>query len=203
MKVNKLSTREKPFNKTIIEKSLKQKKIHTNDIKILEDKIKQLDREISITERIRNEVQKSNSISTHETEMSEGPNSFQTPCQGRKSMPVKNVRNTLGHIRGLITHMVDLVNQDPGTEAGLSQELSNLVKMNQTLTIEETPEMVKNIKNIVNETSVALERSEDMNPIEKKLRKKRSQSKYEGVRRETFHPKRRRVYKEDLEYYHN
>lgn len=128
MKVNKLLAREKPFGKAIMEKSMERRKVHTKDILRLEEKIKRLDQDIQITEKIRGEVHKGNSISANETEISEDPNSYITPCRERKSMPVRNVRNTIGHLRGIITHMVDMVNNDPNTDASLSQELSNLVK---------------------------------------------------------------------------
>ncbi|CAI2372824.1 unnamed protein product [Moneuplotes crassus] len=199
----KILGREKPFDNSVHKRTRGRRKIHREDIQILEDKIKQLDREILMTEKIRNEFQRFNSCSGQETEISEDHNSFQTPCQERKSMPVGNVKNTLGHIRGLITHMVDLVNQDPNTDSSLSKELSNLVKMKHKIKIEDTPKVVKSIKAIFRDTSVALEDSEDLNPIEKKLKKKRSQSKIEYCRKENLYPKRKKVWKEDLEYYHH
>lgn len=136
-----------------MEHSIERRKIHKNDIKRLEAKIKQLDKEINETEKIRNDIHRSNSISTHETEMDEEQNYLSTPVPDRKSLPVKGVKNTLGHIRGLITHMIDLVNKDPNSNCNLSAELSNLVKLRSELrSTKETPDMIKSIKCIVDKT---------------------------------------------------
>lgn len=145
--------REAPFNRSVIEHSIERRKIHKNDIKRLEAKIKQLDIEINETEKIRNDIHRSNSISTHETEMDEEQNYFSTPVPGRLSLPVKGVKNTLGHIRGLISHMIDLVNKDPNVNCNLSSELSNLVKLRSELrSSKDTPDMIKSIKCIVDKT---------------------------------------------------
>jgi hypothetical protein len=145
--------REAPFNRSVIEHSIERRKIHKNDIKRLEAKIKQLDIEINETEKIRNDIHRSNSISTHETEMDEEQNYLSTPVPGRLSLPVKGVKNTLGHIRGLISHMIDLVNKDPNVNCNLSSELSNLVKLRSELrSSKDTPDMIKSIKCIVDKT---------------------------------------------------
>ena len=163
----------------------------------LEAKIKKLDKEIHETEKVRRELQTPNSISTRETETESENNYFQTPLPGRKSLPVKRVKHKLGYIRGLITHMIDLVNQDPNADVNLRSELSNIVKRNGNPKSEkETPDVIKNI------TSIA-EESEIISPIKITLRKKRSKSKYEYKRTENLYPKRRKVWKEDLEYYSN
>jgi hypothetical protein len=159
MKLNKPKiVREAPFNRSVIEHSMERRKIHKNDIQRLEAKIKQLDKEIYETEKIRNDVHRSNSISTHETEMSEEYSYLLTPVPERKSMPVQGIRNTLGHIKGLISHMVELVNRDPNADSNLSSELSKLVKFKSVLASEkDTPEVIKSIKCIIDKTPSILQ----------------------------------------------
>lgn len=183
---------------------LKRRRFINNDIKRLEDKIKRLDREIKETESIRDQVHRSNSMSTHETEMDSENSYLFNQFPERKSMPVKNVKNTLGHIRGIITHMIDLVNQDPSADTELSSELSNLVKFqSQAKKNQDTPEVLKSIELIAEETPQRQESAKALRSRSKKLRKKRSKSKIETKRTANLYPKRRKVWKEDLEYYSN
>eukprot|EP00343_Euplotes_focardii_P004750 CAMPEP_0205812932 /NCGR_PEP_ID=MMETSP0205-20121125/17547_1 /ASSEMBLY_ACC=CAM_ASM_000278 /TAXON_ID=36767 /ORGANISM="Euplotes focardii, Strain TN1" /LENGTH=239 /DNA_ID=CAMNT_0053094427 /DNA_START=183 /DNA_END=902 /DNA_ORIENTATION=+ len=196
-----LRAREKPFNKTIADFSTEKKLIHKNDIMRLEDKIKKLDREIKETEKMRNEVHRSNSMSTHETEIDSENSYLLNPYPERKSMPIKN---TLGHIRGIITHMVDLVNQDPLADTELNSELSNLVKQKYSFKdSQDTPSALKSINSIAEETPQMLELAQSFNSYPKKIRKMRSKSKIDTKRTENMYPKRRKVWKEDLEYYSN
>lgn len=117
-------------------------------------------------------------------------------------MPAGGVKNTLGHIRGIITHMVNLVNKDPNADPNLSSELSSLVKFKGNLKNEkETPEVLKSIKMFIDKTpsildSVYTAKVEDTVPKEK-----RAQSKYDDKRSSNNYPRRRKVWKEDLEYY--
>jgi hypothetical protein len=207
-----LNVREPPFNTSVMERSLERRKIHKNDIKRLEAKIKKLDQEINETEKMRDEVSKYNSISTHETEMDEEQNSMQTPAKERKSMPVRSVKNTLGQIRGLITHMVDLVNRDPASDPNLSSELSQLVKFRAELKSEkETPEVIKSIKSMLDRTPVETSSKEECSyhnmsvpeALERTKSKKRAQSKYDDKRTPNHYPRHRKVWKEDLDYYSN
>lgn len=155
---NSLLTRERPFEATFMNSSFERKSIHTNDIKRLEDKIRKLDMEIRETEKMRNEVHRSNSISTHETEQDEENCYMQTPIQGRKSMPAGGVRNTIGQIRGILTHMVNLVNRDPNVDLDLSSELSSLVKLKAELKGDkETPEVIKSLNTFMDKTPAILE----------------------------------------------
>jgi hypothetical protein len=192
--------REKKLNHSLVEKSIERSKIHKNDIKRLEAKIRQLDKDIKETEQKRKEINRSNSISTHETEFDDENNYYQTPVPERKSMPVHGVQKTLSQIRGIITHMVDLANQDPNISQSISSELSSLIKVRSELRSQntETPEVIRSIKTIVDKTPSILE---SFNPYSNMSRsKKRSISKYEqkyGHERAN----RRKVWKEDLDYY--
>jgi hypothetical protein len=91
-----------------------------------------------------------------------------TPVPERKSMPVKGVRSTLGHIKGLISHMVELVNRDPNADSNLSSELSKLVKFKSVLASEkDTPDVIKNIKSIINKTPSILQSMNTQNDSER------------------------------------
>lgn len=161
---NSLFTREKPFEATFMNASFERKSIHTNDIKRLEDKIKKLDKEIRETEKMRKEVNRSNSISTHETEQDEENCYMHTPVPERKSMPAGGVRNTIGQIRGILTHMVNLVNRDPNVDLNLSSELSSLVKLKAELKSDkETPEVLKSINTFIDKTPAILESVNSLN----------------------------------------
>lgn len=155
-----------------MESSMEKKKIHKNDIRKLEDKIKKLDREIRETEKIRNEVHRSNSISTHETEMDSENSYLINPIPERKSMPNKNIKSTLGHVRGIITHMVDLVNQDPSVNSSLTSELSSLVKFRARMKKNQrTPDALKNIEDMSKKTPEMLETVQNLRNEPRKLRK--------------------------------
>lgn len=184
----------------MIERSIERSKIHKNDIKRLEAKIRQLDKDIKETEQLRKEVNRSNSISTHETEFDEENNYYQTPVPERRSMPVYGVQKTLNQIRGIITHMVDLANQDPNISQNISSELSSLIKVRSELKSQntETPEVIRSIKTLVDKTPSILESYHPYSNMNRS--KKRSTSKYEhkyGHERAN----RRKVWKEDLDYY--
>lgn len=88
----------------------------------------ELDREIKEAEMKRGEVYNGNTTSTHETEFNEdeGKVSFDyTPnlIPERSPMPI-GVQSTLGKICGLLTHMVDLVSKDPYITPSLLSEIS-------------------------------------------------------------------------------
>jgi len=146
-------------------------------------------------------INMSNSISTHETEMDEENSILQTPVSGRKSMPSTGVKKTLGHIRGIIAHMVDLVNQDPNISSNLSSELSSLVKVRANLkSNKETPDVIKDIKSVITNTPQILNSANPYSNLP--VYKKRAQSKYEQKRVKENMPKRK-VWQEDIEYYSN
>lgn len=192
--------REKPFNRDLLisqknpnncNVSVDHANIHRNDIKRLEEKIKELDREIKETENKRREVTRCHSISTHETELDEEIYSMKTPVPERKSMPSGGVKHTLGHIRGIITHMVDLVNKDPSADVNLSSELSDLVKMKAEIKSDkETPDVIKSIKTFIGKTPAMLD-SMFSQDLCKETTVKKSQSKYEEKRLANHIPKRK------------
>lgn len=198
-------SREKPYQNMDTNKSYDRSTVHKSDIKRLEDKIKELDREIKETENKRKAVNRCNSISTHETEFDEDSNVYQTPVPERKSMPVKGVKNTLGQIRGIITHMVDLVNKDPKADTNLSSELSSLVKIRAELRSDkETPDVIKTINSLADKTPNLIESIQSLKSSNRGQSKKRAQSKYEAKRDLTNHyPRHRKVWKEDLMHYSN
>lgn len=166
-----LLTREKPFEGRDPTTILKRTRVHKEDIKRLEEKIKQLDNEIRETENIRKEVYRSNSISTHETEMDEESVGYHTPVPERKSMQY-GVKNTLGQIRGLITHMVDLVNKDPSVTPALSSELSSLVKFKAELKSDkETPSVIKKITTFADKTPALLDSVQSLKAAKRQVSK--------------------------------
>ena len=64
-------SRDKPYANMEHNSTFERYSVHTNDIKRLEIKIMELDKEIKEAEKKRTEVYNGNSTSTHETEFNE------------------------------------------------------------------------------------------------------------------------------------
>ena len=106
-------------------------------------------------------------------------------------MPV-GVKNTLGKICGLLTHMVDLVSKDPYTTPLLLSEISGKQHSISNKFVDLFLTLIKNNQDIV-------EISE--NKLGNQM--KRAQSKKDS-KRLSFNPHRKRkVWKEDIEFYSN
>lgn len=109
--------------------SIDDKRNDKYDIKVLEDKIKQLDQEIYLA-RANNEPKnnnRSNSISTYGSEFDTENLLIESSDCGRKTFD-PYTKSSFGQLRGLISRMADLVNKNPETSKLINLETPSVVK---------------------------------------------------------------------------